>query len=119
MAAFKTILKDLTGVLSARGAAMLAGDGEVVEMYSGEASIEMDLIGAHHAIVYNMASAATGRAVEGDVRLVYISSSSSRLAIIPLKDGYCLIVAMDKSGYMGKTLFESRRAARLIEEEMG
>lgn len=119
MAAFRTILEDLTRSSRAHGAAMLAGDGEVVELYSGEASVEMDLIGAHHTIVYNMAKDAAAAEGGTGISSVGVTTGASRLLITSLKDGYCLVLAMDRKGYMGRALFESRKAARLIEEEMG
>lgn len=117
---FTRILKDLTGSMGARGAIMLDHDGEMVASYCEHPGTEIDLVGAHHAIIFNIIkdiSAAT-KPVNG-IKNAVITTSGGRLAVCSIKEGYCLVVAMDRSVNEGKAVFESNRAILRLEEEMG
>jgi predicted regulator of Ras-like GTPase activity (Roadblock/LC7/MglB family) len=118
--AFKTILKGLTEATGAEGAALLDKDGELVDSYSRSRDVEIDLIGAHHGIILNaVKEAASRQEASPEVVSVVISTERLRLAIATVKDGYYLVVAVDRARPAGLALFESRRAVKRIEEEMG
>lgn len=116
---FKSILKDLTAKSGASGAAMLDHDGEVVASYSGSAALDMDIIGAHHGVILNIVKDASGRNDIKDVSAVSISTRKTRLTVSALKEGYCLVVAADRALPVGRAIFESKKAAKRIEREMG
>ena len=116
---FEKILKDLTVRARATGAIMLDLEGEVVASYARAASLEIDLIGAHHGIILDIIKDASRRSASNDVDFVSITTSSVRLAISPLKEGYYLVIAAPKSTPSGRALFESRRARVELEREMG
>ncbi|MFQ5735626.1 MAG: roadblock/LC7 domain-containing protein [Thermodesulfobacteriota bacterium] len=116
---FNAILKDLTAKAGANGAIMLDHDGELVASYSGSTDLDMDLIGAHHGIILNIIRDASTRSAFKDVQSVSISTGKTRLAISTLKDGYYLVLATGKALPVGKALFESKKAVRRLEAEMG
>lgn len=117
---FKDILKELTEKTGADGAIMLDHGGEAVDRYSTSKELELDAIGAHKGIILNMLKDVAARHVgSGEVKSVGITTKTTRLAIIPLKEDYFLLVAMDRKRPLGRTFFECRRAVTKLEEEMG
>lgn len=117
--AFARILKELTGRAGASGAIMLANDGEVVASHTDQEGLDIDLIGAHHGIILSIIRDASARSDFKDIKSVSITTDTNRLAISTLKEGYYIVLAMGKALPIGKALYESKRAARLLEEEMG
>lgn len=115
---FKAILQELAEKTGASGAIMIDWEGEVVASYSLNDSLQMDLIGAHHGIILNIIKDASARIDLSDVRSVVISTREARLAISPIKEGYCLVVSLQKGRAIGKALFESGRAVKRLELEM-
>jgi len=116
---FKTILQGLTQRSFATGAIMLDWEGEVVASYSVNDSVQMDLIGAHHGIILDIIRDASVKSDIYGVDSVSITTDSTRLAISSIKEGYYLVVALDRNRPVGRALFESKRAIRAIENEMG
>ncbi|MBI5588219.1 MAG: roadblock/LC7 domain-containing protein [Deltaproteobacteria bacterium] len=116
---FKAILQDLALKAGATGAIMLDREGEVVASCAQNDSLQIDLIGAHHGIILNIIQDASTRSDFPEVSSVSISTDSAKLSISSIKEGYYLVVALEKRRPIGKTLFESRRAIKKIEEEMG
>lgn len=116
---FNAILQELAQKSGATGAIMLDWEGEVVASYSASDSLQMDLIGAHHGIILDIIKDASTRSDAPEVRSVSISTGETRLAISSLKEGYYLVVALEKKRPVGRALFESKRAIKVIEKEMG
>ncbi len=129
---FKKILDNLVLRSGAIGAVMVAGDGEVVEaseiraagvdgMWSGGAApLELDLVGAHNAVVLDLIKEITEQSPElGGVESVVVSNKSARLAITVLKEGYMVVAIMDRAARSAQVLFESKCAREQIETEMG
>lgn len=116
---FNDILKKLTERAGGVGAIMLDADGEMVASYSRTPSVEMDLIGAHHGIILDIARDAASRTSVSNVRTISISTEKNKLAITALKEGYYLVVALPKSKPLGKARYESGKAVPELEEEMG
>jgi len=115
---FNAILKDLALRTRAQGAVMLASDGEIVAGHTESPNVEIDLIGAHHGIVLS-AVRETGLHGDDDVRSVVISTRENHLIISTLKEGYFVVVVLDKRLSPARALFNVKKAARAIEEEMG
>ena len=116
---FERILKELTGRAGANGAIMLANDGEVVAYHTDKAGLDIDLIGAHHGVILDIIRDASARSDFKDIKSVSITTDTHRLAISTLKDGYYIVLSMDKTLPIGRALYESDRAAKMLEEEMG
>jgi len=117
--AFESILKELTGKSGASGAIMLANDGEVVAYHTDEAGLDIDLIGAHHGVILDIIRDASKRSDFKDIKSVSITTDTNRLAISTLKEGYYIVLAMRKALPIGRALYESGRAAKMLEQEMG
>lgn len=97
---------------------MIDRDGELVASWSGSGGPDMDLVGAHYEIIFDAAIEAASRH-GGQVNSIVISTDSSKIAILALKEGYCLVVALEAGAYEGRALMEAGRAAKEIETEMG
>ncbi|MFQ5465064.1 MAG: roadblock/LC7 domain-containing protein [Thermodesulfobacteriota bacterium] len=125
---FSAILRRLTERSGASGAVLVDRDGEVVASHpqpppappAGSEGLDMPLVGAHHAIVIERIREASSRALPGagPVKGTLISTTGASVVISTVKEGLCLVV-LTGGGAAGKVLFESGRAVRLIEEEMG
>ncbi|MBI2412958.1 MAG: hypothetical protein HYV24_07100 [Deltaproteobacteria bacterium] len=116
---FREILRGLVESLGAEGAVMLAHDGELVDFYASRDSIEMDLIGAHFGVIFNIVKDVSSRYGGSAVESVAITTGSSRLVISSIKEGYCLVTALGGRGSLGRALVQSKKAVARIEEEMG
>lgn len=114
---FNEILEALSGRASARGAVMIDKDGEIVASWTGS-GFDMALVGAHYEIVLDAANEAAA-AHGGPVGSVHITTGSWMIAILAIKEGYCLVVINDLSAHAGKVLLEARRTVAEIEAEMG
>lgn len=115
---FTEILKSLSERTDARGAVMIDKDGEVVASWSKAAGLDMELVGAHYEIVFDAAvEAASG--FGGKVSSVVISTDTTKLAILAIKEEYCLVVAIDRAAPSGKVMREAATAVETIEAEMG
>ena len=117
---FKKILETLTEKSHARGAVMLDFEGEMVDSFSVAAGLELDAIGAHKGLILNMLKdVAANTHDKDDVESVAMQAGDSKIVMSPLKDGYYLLVVTDRRKPFGRVMFESRRAAKEIEKEMG
>lgn len=117
---FDVILKELATTVGAEGAIMLDYDAEMVAAFSESTTNDIGLIGAHHAVIFNIiknVSSEKGGKVE--VKSVVITTETNKLIITTIKDGYCLVLVMDKSKSTGLALIESERVIAQLEEEMG
>lgn len=114
---FTEILKDLCVMTSASGAVMVDRDGELVASWP-EADFYMALIGAHCEIILDVAiEAASIR--KSEIRSVLISTDKSKLAVIPVKEGYCLVVALSTGAPLERVAPVAAKAVERIEAEMG
>lgn len=117
---FQGILEELRGAVGATGAVMVDSDGEVVASAPGPDGADMELVGAHLALIMGrIKEAGSMIGGGGDVESVVISTGSSRLVISALKEDYSLVVLLPMRVSSGKALFECGRAVEVIEKEMG
>ena len=115
---FTEILKSLSERAGAQGAVMIDKDGEIVASWSKVADLDMELIGAHYEIVLDAAvEAAFG--CGGPVSSITISTDTAKIAILAIKEEYCLVLALDRAAPSGKVMLEAARAVETIKEEMG
>lgn len=115
---FTEILKGLSEKIHAQGAAMIDRDGEVVASWSRSADLDMELVGAHYEIILDTAGEAAS--VRGNpVNSIFISTDTAKIAIMPIKEGYCLVVALDRKTPSGRVLAEGAKTIKTIEVEMG
>jgi predicted regulator of Ras-like GTPase activity (Roadblock/LC7/MglB family) len=115
---FTEILKGLSEKIHAQGAAMIDRDGEVVASWSRNSALDMELVGAHYEIILDAANeAASERA--NLVNSIFISTDAAKVAVMPIKEGYCLVVALDRKAPSGKILAEAAKTIESIKIEMG
>jgi predicted regulator of Ras-like GTPase activity (Roadblock/LC7/MglB family) len=126
---FSKILEELFEAAGAAGAVMVDSDGEVVASVSEEGgACDMELVGAHHALVLDRIREAGSR-VEGEkggqgegwggIESIVITTGSARVVVSALKEDYSLVVLLSDRAPAGKALFESKKAVKEIEKEMG
>ncbi|MBE9527633.1 MAG: hypothetical protein IME99_00170 [Proteobacteria bacterium] len=122
---FKKILDNLVSRSGAKGAVMVAGDGEVVEaserggVSAGNGPLELDLVGAHNAVVLDLVKEVAENSELGNVESVMVSTGTARLAVTVLKEGYMVVAVMDRAARSARVLYESKCARELLEAEMG
>lgn len=114
---FTEILKALSERTGARGAVMIDKDGEIVASWT-YGGLDMDLVGAHYEIVLDAANEAAGRH-GGTVGSIDITTDAARLVILAIKEGYCLVIALERGANPGKIMLEAATAVNEIETEMG
>jgi predicted regulator of Ras-like GTPase activity (Roadblock/LC7/MglB family) len=126
---FRKILEELLEAAGAAGAVMVDNDGEVVASVSGEEGAwDMELVGAHHALVLDVIREAGSRVEAeqggrgggwGGVESIVITTASARVVVSALKEDYSLVVLLVGRAPAAKALFESKQAVKQIEKEMG
>jgi predicted regulator of Ras-like GTPase activity (Roadblock/LC7/MglB family) len=114
---FTEILKSLSERTGARGAVMTDKDGEIVASWSAPSVLDMELVGAHFEIVLDAAMDAAS-VHGGKVSSIAIATSTSKLAVLAIKEGYCLVVALDRAAPSDKVMTEAAHAVETIEAEM-
>ncbi len=114
---FKTILRKLTKSIDGYGAILLDEEGEVVDMFSSEGGLELDVIGAHKGIILKMLE----RAVKDteSVHSIGISTEKMKLTISPIKEGYYVVVLSSEYTPLQRVIRETSRYLKELEEEMG
>ena len=137
---FKAILKKLVEKTpGATGAILLDWEGETVADFSISPDIDLPVIGAHKGIILNLTRDALIRLkgenmsppppvplIEGDkgggwdgVKTIGISTELAGVALSTVKEGYYLVVTVEKNKPLGMAFFESKKAIKDIEREMG
>jgi predicted regulator of Ras-like GTPase activity (Roadblock/LC7/MglB family) len=115
---FTEILKALATGTKAAGAVMIDKDGEIVASWSEAPGLDMALVGAHYEIILDAANeAASGH--WGKVSSLVISTDTAKIAILAIKEEYCLVLALDRGARLGKVVREAAEAVERIEAEMG
>lgn len=118
---FKAILKNLVEKTpGATGAILLDWEGEAVAYFSTSLDLDLPIIGAHKGIILNLTrDALLNLNQTNSIKTIAISTELARIALATVKEGYYLIVTVEKSKPLGKAFFESRIAIKEIEREMG
>ena len=114
---FEKILKGIAGMPGVVGTVMVAQDGEVVASVAAPGGLEMDLVGAHYALALHRIKEAASRG-GSEVRSIVASTTKFKQLITVIKDGYSLVVVMNKHALSSRVLFESGKIVKEIEEEM-
>lgn len=114
---FTEILKGLSERTGAKGAVMIDKDGEIVASWASS-GLDMELVGAHYEIVLDSANEAA-YSHGGPVSSISVLTDTGRVAILAIKEGYCLVIAMDRAAHPGRVMLEAAGAVRAIETEMG
>ncbi len=127
---FKAILKTLVEkTRGATGAILLDWEGEAVADFAKSPDIDLPAIGAHKGIILNLTRDALTRLkgenmspnafVGDDVKTIGISTELAGIALSTVKGGYYLVVTVEKNKPLGIVFFESKKAIKDIEREMG
>ncbi len=116
---FNKILEGLIETAGVVGAVMVAHDGEVVASAAACGARDMDLVGAHYAVVLDLIKDAGLRIDAGaEVSSIVVSTKRFRQVMTVIKDGYCLVVLIKRDAPSGRVLLESRKTVEKIREAM-
>ena len=118
---FKSILKNLVEKTpGVTGAILLDGEGEAVADFSKSPGLDLPAIGAHKGIILHLTKEAMLNLKQTNgVKTIAISTELARIALSTIKEGYYLVVTLEKTKPMGRVFFESKQAIKDIEREMG
>ena len=128
---FKAILENLVEKTpGATGAIMLDWEGEAVADFSKSQGLDLSAIGAHKGIILNLTRDMLNRLsvrppeaghdkVENGIKTIGIATEFTRIALSTIKQGYYLVVTLEKTRPFGRAFFETKKAIRDIEREMG
>ena len=117
---FKAILEELTIKSRATGAAMLDYEGEMVDCYSIEENHDLDVIGAHKGIIFNLMKHVTKQHNPLDgLKSVGIKTANGKILIQALKEDYYVVITLNGTGTLGHASYEANLAADKLETEMG
>lgn len=118
---FKAILKNLVEKTpGATGAILLDWEGEAVAHFAKSPDIDLPAIGAHKGIILNLARDAILNLKQASgVKTIGISTELAGVALSTVKEGYYLVVTVEKNKPLGIVFFESKKAIKDIEREMG
>lgn len=123
---FERILKDLASASGASGAAMVDHEGEIVAT-AGDGSADLALLGAHHAVVIDHVKEASSRldiagrgaGAEDQLDCMTVSTKGARLVLKQIKEGYFILLLMDRGANTARALYQAGKSADRIREEMG
>ena len=118
---FKAILENLVEKTpGATGAILLDWEGEAVAAFSKVPDMDMPAIGAHKGIILNLARDAMLNLKQANgVKTIAISTERAGVALSTIKEGYYLVLTVEKNKPLGMVFFESKKAIKDIEREMG
>lgn len=123
---FNAILDALTDRCRAAGAVLIDEEGEVVASHAAATAppakkLDMPLVGAHQGIVLDRVREAASRSLRdaGPVLSTLITTAEASVVISTVKEGLSLVVVTGPDAAAGKVLFESKKAVKLIESEIG
>lgn len=100
------------------GGAFSAFDGELVDAH-GVPSIEWDLFAAHFGVVLQGIQAALHTLHFGDAEHVILEHRTLDVLIMPVSDGYYLVLATQAPMAIAQALHHGKRATALLRVEMG
>lgn len=118
---FKAILKNLVEKTpGATGAILLDWEGEAVAVFSKTPDLDLPAVGAHKGIILNLTKDASTRLKDGNViKTIGISTDVARIALSTIKEGYYIVMTLEKTKPISRAFFESKKAIKDIEREMG
>ena len=115
---YRRILEALLArIAGARTALLLDVQGEVV-VGAGDLGERPRLIGAYQGILLGMASRTAGRFDAGDVRSLVWRHGDGSVVLTTLKDGYYLVVSLDRRFLPAVAARHCRDARTHLDEEL-
>jgi len=116
---FQQILDDaLSAVRGGRAAIFLDGDGEAIAQ-AGDHSADMQFLAAWKEIHLDHIRQIAGSIGMGTVHAVLFSLDEGNELIIPVDGEYCLVVFLSSYAQIQDALAEMKKAAELLQKEMG
>ena len=116
---FQEILADLLRrVAGSRGAILLDQGGVPIAKASQGPDLDLEQSGASASLLLRDTLAAAERLRQGEVGEVVLEAERMTIAVIPLKNACSLCLLLDPEAVLGRSLFEARRAAFLLDQSL-
>lgn len=97
---------------------LISSDGEAIERYSGDSSLDLEWIGARYGVVVRDMLATVERQDQGTVRSMVVELDKAILVIAPIRDLFFLLLLIRPGGNLGQALFQCRISASGLEKEL-
>ncbi|MBX7222149.1 MAG: hypothetical protein K1Y36_19520 [Blastocatellia bacterium] len=114
----KSFSATLEKVFGARGIVFIARDGEIVHQCVNRGVANLDLLGAYHGITLATCQRFFEETEVGTVQTVICQYEAGTCLIQVLRDGYFLMLALEKEGNIGHGIHLLRALAPEVNEEI-
>lgn len=116
---FKGILGGLVdSVAGANGALLADWEGEAVDQATSLDVYRLQVIGAHTGVILTHVREVLRRLAGGEPKEFVIAAKRMRIVILPVTQEYFLVLTLDRDAALGRALFEARRCARRLRDEI-
>jgi predicted regulator of Ras-like GTPase activity (Roadblock/LC7/MglB family) len=97
---------------------LVGSDGESIDLYCSESSLDAEWIGARFGIVVRDILGTLDRLNQGELRTIVLELEKGILIILPLRGLFSLMVFLEPQGNLGQALFHGRVVASALEKEL-
>lgn len=116
---FKALLGQLVAsVPGARGAIIADWEGEAVDQVGLMDDYELKVIGAHKGVILHNMREVVGRLGDDQLSEIVITTTRAQTLVLPVTNDYFLVLTLDRSGALGRALFEARRCMQELRKEI-
>ncbi|HEY7954749.1 MAG TPA: roadblock/LC7 domain-containing protein [Polyangia bacterium] len=119
MSAFGDILREMVErVPGAVGAIFADWEGEAVDQFAHIPPLDIQLVGAHWGIVFNVAKRSLARVGAGAVEELWVEGERALVLVRRVTDRYYVVLATTPSAHLGTARRELERSAQTLLGEM-
>ncbi len=115
----REVLASLHQKVEGAVASVLVGsDGETIDLYSEDTTLDAEWIGARYGIVIRDVLGTLKRLNQGELRTIVMELEKGTLVILPLRGLFSLMLFLQPQGNLGQALFHGRVVASALEKEL-
>ena len=115
----REVLASLHQKVEGAVASVLVGsDGETIDLYSEDTTLDAEWIGARYGIVIRDVLGTLKRLNQGELRTIVMELEKGTLVILPLRGLFSLMLFLQPQGNLGQALFHGRVVALALEKEL-
>ncbi|MER3442793.1 Roadblock/LC7 domain protein [Calidithermus terrae] len=112
------VLTELQAVRGVLGSALVAEDGFVVESTHSEGGADLDFLGSSASTALASARALSQELGRGEVEEVMVEYPEGPLLLVPLAQGYLLVVLLDSMQSLGRARFQLKKSIPRLKEAL-
>jgi predicted regulator of Ras-like GTPase activity (Roadblock/LC7/MglB family) len=117
--AFKRLLAQLmVSVPGAQGAIMADWEGEAVDQVGLMDDYDLQVMGAHKGVILQNLCKIVSHLGSDRPSEIVITTTRAQTLILPVTNDYFLMLTLDRSGALGRALFEARRCMQALHREI-